>query len=86
MTETMQMHTASGEAIDVFPAETRVRSKKHPCLAGVIMHLEYHESGAISPLPYHIQWDNDVLARKLLGAFRMWACNDGVEAIEDGEE
>jgi hypothetical protein len=86
MTETMQMRTASGKAIDVFPAETRVCSKKHPCLTGVIMHLEYHESGAISTLPYHIQWDNDILARKLLGAFRMWAGDHSIEAIENGEE
>lgn len=86
MTETIRMHTISGEAMDVFPAETRIRSKKHPCLIGTVVHLEFTNSGAISLLPYHIQWDNDILARKLLGTFRMWASNHSVEAIENGEE
>jgi len=73
------MHTVSGEAIDVLPVGTRVRHKRFPDLLGTIARHEFHESGAISPIPYYVCWDSEARARLLLDGMFWYADNDQVK-------
>lgn len=77
--ETKRLYTVDGEAIDIFPLNTPIRHKEHPNLTGRIIRYEFHESGAISPLPYRVEWDDDALAREVLGVFRIYASNENIE-------
>ena len=82
MTESWVERTVDCESVVVYPMGTRVRHKHFPELAGVISRHEYHESRAISPLPFFITWDDKDKARELLGLVSWYASADTVEPSE----
>jgi len=59
---------------------TRVRHIRHD-LAGRIIGYEWCKAGEISALPYRVQWDDDVRARKLLGVWRIWPAASSIAAV-----
>jgi hypothetical protein len=71
---------------DVLPERTRVRSRQHPELTGVIKHWEYNRPGVLSPVPYCIGWDDSGLAHDLLGLFFVYASDDGVEPLGETDD
>ena len=76
------IETTEGKLIEVYPIETRVRSKDHPELTGVIRQLEFHESGKISPIPYCISWDDNSKAYDLLGWMFIYSDPESIEIIK----
>lgn len=66
---------------DVLPERTRVRSREHPELTGVIKHWEYNRPGVLSPVPYCIGWDDSAEACRVLGWFFVYASDDDVEPV-----
>lgn len=77
--QTIKLKTVGGEEIEVLPIGTAIQHRTLPQLTGKIVGHEYHESGAISPIPYRIQWDNEALAATRIGGMYWWAGNDSVE-------
>jgi hypothetical protein len=74
--------TATGEKVSVaLPVGARVRHRRHPELTGLIKQHELHESGAFSPIPYCIAWDDSGRAADLLGWFFVYASDDTVERV-----
>lgn len=61
----------------LFPG-TRVRHVDYPKLTGTIRKWEMHESGKPSPIPYNIDWDDDRLAREMLGMFYFYSSPERV--------
>lgn len=59
---------------------TRIRSKQHPELTGLMDRWEYHESGRVSGIPYHVTWDDSGHACDLLGWLFVYASDGGIEA------
>ncbi len=85
MTATISKPCSDGTTIDVLPEGLRIRSVKHPRLAGSLAKHECHESGKISPIPYCIQWDDSAEARDVLGRLFVYAGVDQIEP-EPGQE
>jgi len=75
------METSEGKPIKVLPVGTRIRSKSHPELLGIIRQHEYHESGKLSPIPYCISWDDDPMAYRLLGWMFIYSGVDSIEVV-----
>lgn len=80
----------SGVSIDIFEfldgkrpmiePGTRVRSRQRPELTGLMDRWEYHESGRVSGIPYHVIWDDSTEACRLLGWLFVYASDAGIEA------
>jgi hypothetical protein len=84
MTETATMYTVTGEAIEVLPVGTSVRHRRFVELTGTIVKHEFHGSGAISPIPYFVEWNDKRLARKALGILFCYVGNGAIEEITNG--
>ncbi len=74
--------TVDCDSVVVYSLGTRVRHKRYPELVGVIESHERHESGAISPLPFFVRWDDWQAASKLIGGVYWCASADTVEPGE----
>lgn len=75
--------TQHGETFALLPEGTRIRSKSHPHLTGVIKHYEWHvETNTISPIPYCIGWDDSDRACAELGWFFVYSGPGGIEPTD----
>ena len=83
--ERIRTHDEHGEQrwLEVLPVGTRIRSKQHPELTGYVKAHEYHESGAISPIPYLIGWDDSEAASRTLGWLFVYASESGIEPLDE---
>jgi hypothetical protein len=71
----------SDVASSPLPVGTAIRHRLHPELRGLIARHEYTDSGALSAIPYAIQWDDSDQAYALLGWFFVYASDDTVEPV-----
>lgn len=65
----------------LLPVGARIRHRRYPELTGRVQNYEYHQSGALSPIPYNIAWDNNSHAADVLGWFFIYAGDESVEAM-----
>lgn len=71
-----------GSEIEVIPVGTRVHSRRHKDLFGVVETHEYREAGVLSRMPYKVKWDDPVLARHLLGWWFIYAGPQDLEVVK----
>lgn len=73
----MKIMDAVPREITPIPIGQRVRSVANPELTGTVVVWEMHKSGALSAIPYKVQWDDEALARAVRGAFCWWGEEKG---------
>ena len=71
---------ASGASV-LLDVGQRIRSKQHPELTGRIGWYEWNKPGVLSAIPYRVEWDDEDMARQVIGGFWWWATDGGVEAL-----
>ena len=73
-----QYTDSTGRLVILLPVGTRIKHVKWPKLVGTINRYEYCKSSIVSALPYHVTWDDDYMAFRCLGVFRMWPNPDNI--------